>query len=98
MPTLPAPDRAFFNDNLRVQARFLLAANTATHDLALAVRDKMQSADATAHLRAAHSAALQMQPALSEAEHGAFENWYGSEHIFSVKTRSEDIAALIAAQ
>ncbi|RYG64277.1 hypothetical protein EON80_19520, partial [bacterium] len=67
---LPAANRTFFNDNLRVQARFMLAANQATHYLALAVRDSKadpeRKANGTAHLNAAHAAALQMKVALKE--------------------------------
>ncbi|RYX86353.1 hypothetical protein EON83_01400 [bacterium] len=95
MARLPTGDRTFFNDNLRMQARFLLATNTTTHNLALAVRDAQGTPERSAHLNAAHTAALQMRTALAEAEHGSFENWYGSDHLFDVKARIEDISKLL---
>ena len=103
MPLLPAQDRVFFNDNLRVQVRFLLAASGTVHNLALAERDKMpddgaHKADRTMHLRAAQAAALQMRAALDQAEHGPFVGWYKSDSTFGVNARIKDITALLQAK
>lgn len=103
MPLLPAPDRVFFNDNLRVQARFLLAANSTLHNLALAENDKMlddgpHKADRLLHLQAAQTAALQMRAALAEAEHGPFADWYSTDSKFDVDARIQEITALLPAK
>ena len=103
MVRLPAQDRAFFNDNLRVQARFLLAANETTHNLALAVRDKAaQNAEHESaldtQLQAANAAALQMRATLAEAEHGAFEGWYDPDKKFAVNALTRDITSLLSSR
>lgn len=98
MARLPAESRPFFNDNLRVQAKFLRAANLATHHLALAARDKADERARHAHLGAALGEARQMRAALGEAEHGAFEGWYRGDRQFAVDTRIREISELLPAR
>ena len=93
-PQLPAADQTFFNDDLLTRAQFLLATNQTAHNLALAARDGNDKAAKAAHLKAAQSAAAQMQSALLPAQHGPFETWYQPDRIFGINDRVNDINAL----
>lgn len=95
MPQLPAQDRTFFNDELLVRARFMLATNQAANGLTLAVRDGDDQAAKSAHLRASQAAMARMRSSLVGAQHGEFENWYVSDYIFKMGEISDELTTLI---
>ena len=72
----------------------MLAAKISAHNLALAARDTQNDVARAAHLNAAHTAARGMRVALTEAGHGSFKNWYGSDRLFDVKARIKSIMEL----
>ncbi len=85
MGAIPPNRRLFFNDNLRVQAHFMLRINESLHALARAL-DRIAHPDERAqHLDDAYTAFLGAREILREAEHGRFETWYprpGSQDVF----------------
>jgi len=84
MAKLPLEKRAFFNDNLRVQARFMLRANQALHALCLASKNRDDAQKRSDYLRQASEAVNDMKPVLAEAEHGQFTNWYDGDFKFRI--------------
>jgi len=81
---LPRQSRAFFNDNLRVQARFMLQANLWLNALARAMA---ASPDSGPCLAEAEQYAEAMRSVLAEAEHDVFEGWYTGDDKFGVADR-----------
>lgn len=81
---LPAQGRTFFNDNLRVQAHFMLQANLWLNALARAMAG---FPDGGLCLAEAEEHAEAMRSALAEAEHGVFEGWYSGDEKFGVADR-----------
>ena len=65
---LDADRKVFFNDNLRVQANFMLNINKALHNFCLAYRDRQPAAQKQ-YLSLARDAALKARKALHEAAH-----------------------------
>ena len=95
MPQLPAENRTFFNDEILVRARFMLATNRAANHLALAVRDGDDKAGVAARLSRAQTELIRMQSALTGAQHGEFERWYVSDYIFKIHEISAELATLM---
>jgi Glycosyl hydrolase family 115 len=92
LPSIPEPGRVFFNDNLRVQAYFLLHLNHVLRSVAQAMGVLPDKGRAIASLRAARQSAAAMQGALREAEHDRFTGWYDGDRVFGLdrmKTRIE---------
>lgn len=67
---------AFFNDNLRLQVRFLLEANRFLGALIEAARSQPDREATRTRLRDAERAGDAMLSALQESNHGAFEGWH----------------------
>jgi hypothetical protein len=95
LPALPLQGREFFNDNLRVQARFLLELNRVLQSVAHAVDVLPDKTEAVASLRRAERAANAMRAALSEAEHGRFTGWYEGDRLFGLEKMRQTIARTI---
>ena len=95
MPQLPANNRTFFNDELLVRARFMLATNRAANNLALAIRDGDDKAARVAHLSRAQTELVRMKSALAGAQHGEFEHWYVTDYIFKMQEISNELATLM---
>jgi hypothetical protein len=92
LPSIPEPGRVFFNDNLRVQAYFLLHLNHVLRSVAQAMEVLPDKGRAIDSLRAARQSAAAMQGALREAEHDRFTGWYDGDRVFGLdrmKTRIE---------
>jgi hypothetical protein len=81
---IPEPGRAFFNDNLRVQASFLLNLNRALQSAARAMEALPDKGRAIDSLRAARRSAVAMRDALREAEHDRFAGWYDGDRVFGL--------------
>jgi hypothetical protein len=91
LPSVSERGRAFFNDNLRVQAMFLLHLNRVLRSVAGAIQalpDKGRAGDA---LRDARGSASAMQGALREAEHDRFTGWYDGDRLFGLDRMSQRI-------
>lgn len=87
LPRLPQGSRTFFNDNLRTQARFMLATTQTLNHLAKAYAAKGagRADEAKKQLDAARAAAAALPAILKEAEHGRFSAWYASDRLFNVR-------------
>jgi hypothetical protein len=81
---LNTEQKVFFNDNLRVQAHFMLNINKALHDFCLAYKNR-QPAQQKQYLRTASQSAAQVAKVLDQAAHDDFAAWYKDERIFNVK-------------
>jgi hypothetical protein len=91
LPSIPEQSRLFFNDNLRVQAYFLLHLNRVLRSVVQAMEalpDKDRAADS---LRAARQSATAMRSALREAEHDRFTGWYEGDRIFGLDRMKDRI-------
>jgi hypothetical protein len=97
LSSLPRQEGVFFNDNLRVQARFMLDLNKVLHDVAQAMEVLPDRRKAVDSLQAAGRAASAMYDDLREAEHGRFTGWYDSERIFGLNQLKEKISLAIRA-
>ncbi len=96
LPSIPEQGRVFFNDNLRVQAHFLLHLNGVLRSVARAMEvlpDKGRAIDA---LRAARQSALAMRGALREAEHDRFTGWYDGDRVFGLDGMKDRIERAIS--
>jgi hypothetical protein len=96
--TALAPERGeFLNDNLRIQASFMLHLNEALHAVAQAMSAMPDRGRASEQLAAAAQALAAMRNALREAEHDRFTGWYDGDRLFGMaalaarveKTRAE---------
>lgn len=92
---LPEQARPFFNDNLRVQARFLLHASETTHHLAeaLVARSSNELDKVGPHLDQAADAAVAMVEVLKLTRHGPFTDWYAVERNFDFIFRRDQVIA-----
>jgi hypothetical protein len=97
LPMIPSQGRAFFNDNLRVQAHFMLHLNRALQSVARVMADLPDKEKAVESLRAARQSTGAMKDVLHEAEHGTFTGWYNGDRLFGVNRLSERIDRTIAA-
>ncbi len=84
LPTLPEQSQPFFNDILRVQARFMLELNRAFNAAAKAPTARGHLAETQRRLTAARKA-------LSEAEHDQFAGWYSEDRLFNIAGLQERI-------
>lgn len=85
-PGLPETGRAFFSDNLLVQARFLREDSRTLLHLAQAMaarRDNDRPA-LRAQLADAGKSAAAMREVLRAAEHDQFEAWYDGDRVFGM--------------
>src|SRR5690606_29508371 len=82
LPQLPERYRAFFNDNLCVQARFMFHATETVLYLAQALASLPDLRAAYTHVLAGADAFQNARDALSEAEHGRFVSWYQTDRDF----------------
>ena len=80
----PPEKRDFFNDNLRVQARFLLDLNRTLQSTARAMDFLPDRNKAATALKDAERSALSMRDDLRRAEHEPFAGWYEGDHLFGV--------------
>jgi hypothetical protein len=95
---LPSGRREFLNDNLRVQARFMLHLNEAFQAVAQAMSAMPDRGRASEHLEAASRALTVMRDGLREAEHDPFNGWYDGDHLFGMAAlakRVEDARAAL---
>ena len=89
---LPPLARTFFNDNLRVQARFLLELNRVLQSTARAMEVLPDQAQSRAALADAARSAAAMRAALVEAEHDRFAGWYDGDRLFGIAKLREALA------
>ncbi len=94
--SLPVGMREFFNDNLRIQARFMLRLNQALRAVALAMECLPDKGAATASLREAAGDLAAMREVLHEAEHDKFTGWYDGDHLFGLDKLSERVQNSLA--
>lgn len=78
--------RIFFNDNLVVRAKIMMALNTLLHEATLAYQAHGARKVRRQHLQAAITAADAVKAAFDETRHGAFGEWYESDQKFGLKT------------
>jgi hypothetical protein len=97
LPMIPEQGRAFFNDNLRVQARFMLHLNRALQSVARAMAALPDQDRAVQSLRAARQSVSAMRDVLREAEHDRFTGWYDSDRLFGMNRLGERIDRAITA-
>jgi hypothetical protein len=95
LSSLPRQEGVFFNDNLRVQARFMLDLNKALHDVAQAMEDLPGRREAVDSLQAAGRAASALSDDLREADHDRFTGWYDGERSFGLNRLIENIRLAI---
>jgi hypothetical protein len=76
--------RLYFNDNLLVRAKIMVALNDLLHETALAYRAQDAHAELKIHLAAAIMAADAVKAALDETRHGSFDEWYDSDVKFGL--------------
>jgi hypothetical protein len=96
LPMIPEQGRAFFNDNLRVQAHFMLHLNCALQAVARAMAALPDKGRAVEALRAARQSTGAMKDVLHEAEHDRFTGWYDGDRLFGVNRLGERIDRTIA--
>lgn len=84
MATLPPDKRPFFNDHLRVQARFMLEANRTLNSVVQSLQAQQNITEALARIADAEQSAARMRSVLSEAEHGKFSGWYDGDRLFGI--------------
>lgn len=92
---LPTQYRTFFNDNLRVQARYLLELNRVLNAVTQAVDVLPDRTAALASLRQAEQAGNALRAALNEGEHGRFAGWYQPDAVIKVEKIRQTIATRI---
>jgi hypothetical protein len=92
---LPPARRVFFNDNLRVHARFMLHLNETLNAVARAFMTMESGAgEHTVELLDRAAGSLQSaRRALAEAEHGRFDRWYEGDEKFRLDGLEERIRA-----
>lgn len=95
--TLPTEYRTFFDDNLRLQARYLLQASRTVLHLAeaLMARTEDRAEQIPAHVEAAWDAANAMIETLKQTEHGPFENWYCNRDGMSPFQRVDEVKKVV---
>ncbi len=95
---LPASRRVFFNDDLRVQAGFMLHLNETLNAVTRAFMTLETGADAQTieQLELAAGSLKAAREALSEAEHGKFTKWYDSDTKFKMDGLEERIQAVLS--
>jgi hypothetical protein len=96
LAAIPEQGRAFFNDNLRVQAHFMLHLNRAFQSVACAMAALPDKPRAVAALRAARRSTRAMKDVLHEAEHDRFTGWYDGDRLFGLDRLSKRIDGAIA--
>jgi len=84
LAVLSVQGRAFFNDHVLVQTRFMLDLNRVFNSTASAMNVMPDRAQALAQLKDAQHFAAAMQNDLHEAEHGRFTGWYSGDKLFGV--------------
>ena len=93
--TVAQQGRTFFNDNLRVQASFMLEANQLLNSLARALKSFPDKQKTLEYLLKAKQAIETMPSVLAEAEHDNFEGWYSKEEIFGIKKLKDSVSQAI---
>lgn len=88
---LPPGRRPFLNDDLIVQAKFMLHLNESLHAVAQAMVAMPDRREASEHLAVAALALTAMREALHEAEHDRFSGWYDGEHLFGMASLAHRI-------
>lgn len=96
LPGIDPSKRAFFNDNLRVQAYFLKYASEVVYHLSEAMRALHDGDDLWPPVDRADRAAAAMIAILAETEHGIFDDWYAPDTHFHFHDRKAEIAELLA--
>ncbi|MCD6288652.1 MAG: glycosyl hydrolase 115 family protein, partial [Candidatus Hydrogenedentes bacterium] len=83
---LPPARRTFFNDNLRVQATFMLHLNETLNAITRAFMTLQTGADkeTARFLDMADNSLTAARNALDEAEHGPFAHWYDGDSAFGI--------------
>jgi hypothetical protein len=94
-PKLPTNSRAFFRDNLMVQAQFLEASHKWLHAVAQASIERNDPARTAEHLQQALAACNEMHQALVGAEHDVFVGWYSGDKLFGVDSLRVQTEALL---
>jgi hypothetical protein len=95
---LSEKDRVFFNDQLRVQAMFMLETNRTLRSVVLSLQAKENREQAKARLSDAQASAARMRTVLSEAEHGVFQGWYDADRVFGIAKIQKHIADALRVQ
>lgn len=95
LPKLPERSRPFFNDILRIQARYMLELNRTLNAAARAQRVLPDRLEARQHLLDARQHFAALKEVLKEAEHGSFTGWYEGDRLFGMKALDENMAAVI---
>jgi hypothetical protein len=93
---LPPQAQSFFNDDLRLQAMFMLELNKTLNNLVHAYQaNKDGSSDqAGDYIENALESAANLRAIKSEAEHGKFEDWYNPDKSFKMKELHKKISNL----
>jgi hypothetical protein len=94
--SLPAQRRVFFNDNLRVHARFMLHLNETLNAVtrAFMTLETGTGSETANELDKAGSSLKTARRALEEAEHGRFTGWYDGDTKFKMNGLKERIQAV----
>jgi Glycosyl hydrolase family 115 len=86
MSQLPKESQAFFNDNLRVQANFMLHANRMLNSLTKGYQLLPDRQKTRESLNRAEQELPLMANSLSEANHSSFKEWYNNEKYFGINS------------
>jgi hypothetical protein len=89
------PVSPFFNDHLRVQARFMLGLNQTLHSVAQAMADLPDKRKAVMSLEDAARTLATLRGVLHEAEHDRFTGWYDGDRLFGLEKLGERMQAAI---
>ncbi len=79
------PGKLLFSDSLLARAKIMTALNTMLHETTLAYEARGKNNETGPRLKAAASAAEAAKSALSETNHGPFQEWYDSDRVFGLK-------------
>lgn len=90
-PRLPAQGRAFFDQSLHLQARFMAAASRCAVAAAQAAKVVAIPEDYRRWMRQAKTAADEMERALARSTVGGFAAWYEPESIFKLRETQDMI-------
>jgi hypothetical protein len=95
MPTLPERSRPFFNDILRIQARFMLELNRTLGAAARAQQAMPDRRAAQKHVIEARQHLAALREILKEGEHGSFVGWYQGDRLFGIEGLDQSMTAVI---
>lgn len=95
---LPSSCKVFFNDDLRLQAQFMVEANNALNNMVEAYKDKHdgKAVDCKNHVQAALKSVMALKAIKAQADHGRFSDWYTKEKNFNIAGLEKSIGGVLS--